>query len=187
MKNHFLTLFIGIVFFMSNKTLSQITTIDYATYSSNECNVFGPATAISGIIHSSVAGQPTFNNSNQSVHLDYNYNNGSQTGTRFKIQYSLVKDYSYKVVVTARNTSNASYSVAAELKINHGTSLLGGSCSGLESINGVGNSFAIINTAIFGNNFKDYEYDISALSSNSNDFTFSTFTNNGVPSPSIKL
>jgi hypothetical protein len=118
MKNYFLKFCIAMLFFTASKAISQVTTIDYSNYSSSQCNVFGAGTAISGITHQSVLGQPTFNNSNHSVHLDYVDNNGVKKGTQFQILYSLRQNYSYKVVVTARNISDTPSSSAVELKIN---------------------------------------------------------------------
>jgi hypothetical protein len=180
MNKLFFKFCIAMLFFTASKSISQVTTIDYSSYSSSQCNVFGAGTAISGITHQSVLGQPTFNNSNHSVHLDYVDDNVVKKGTQFKIQYPLRQNYSYKVVVTARNTSNSPSSSAVELKINYGASSkpINSGCPGIEVISPVGNAFSSVNTPIYGTDFKDYDYGVFNAVTNSSDLLFSTYTYN---------
>lgn len=74
MKKHIIQICFGIIILFSNSINSQNVTIDYTTFSSSACNVFGTPVLVNGIFHQTTIGQPQFSSSNQSVKLNSNYN-----------------------------------------------------------------------------------------------------------------
>lgn len=178
MKNIYFKICLVILFLSSNIILSQNATIDYSTFSSNFCNIFSNIISVSGIQHQTSIGQPKFNNNNKSVILEYNYNNNAQKGTSYKIYYNFKKDYSYKVIITARNTVNTT--VATELKTSFGDVGFSSFCNGPENVSSIANNISVVSGQVSGATFVDYERTTGQLSASQSCLrltTYSTFLN----------
>lgn len=102
---------------ITNYSNAQIVTLDYSSYSSNDCDVFGNAVPVQGILHETKRGDVTKNSSQGALGLQFNYNNNSQKGTEYSIfGLTFKKEYKYVIKITAKN--NNSYSEPAGLKCN---------------------------------------------------------------------
>ena len=78
-------LFILLMLAITNYSNAQIVTLDYSSYSSNDCDVFGNAVPVQGILHETKRGDVTKNSSQGALGLQFNYNNNSQKGTEYSI------------------------------------------------------------------------------------------------------
>lgn len=175
MKKNILKICLGILLLCSNFGFSQnTTTIDYSTFSSTFCNIFGNLIAVSGINHQTAIGQPTFNTINQSVQLAYDYNSGAQKGTSYKIYYNFKKDYSYKIVITAQNATVSSKST--ELKVFFGDNSYSSTCVGPENVSSITGDFAYSTGTIYSQSFTDQERISGQLSTSQSCLTLMTYS-----------
>jgi hypothetical protein len=133
MNKYILKILIVISLSFTNLIQSQTTTIDYTTFSSSNCNIFGVAQTFNGILHQTTFGQPTFNNGNKSVQLSYygSLNKGSE----YKMAYNFKQNYTYKITLFVRNATGGP--VPAGLKVCIGDNGSSNACDGTQIITNV--------------------------------------------------
>lgn len=172
------------IMLLANPIISQNVTIDYATFSSSACNVFGVPVTINGITHQTTIGQPKYNSTNSSIQMDYNYNNNAQKGTEYKISYNFKANYSYTITLTMRNATPNGVVTGAELRGSFGDNGSSSVCNGVQLI--TGNSTSLTTPSLNSNIFQDYVYDTATLSSAVSYVRFTTRTD-FIPDPQVQV
>jgi hypothetical protein len=159
---------------------SQDITIDYVNYTSppNCTNTFASIQTIDNIEHKSELGAVLFDSSNNYLKLNHDYNGSIslQKGTMFSIGYNFKKNYTYKVIITAKNS--VSPQIATGLQLGFFETNLSNSCSSNSpEIVHVGQGFSIDNVKyISSNNFTEYTFNSSMISSNWYKLDIGTYT-----------
>ncbi len=152
---------------ITNYSNAQIVTLDYSSYSSNDCDVFGNAVPVQGILHETKRGDVTKNSSQGALGLQFNYNNNSQKGTEYSIfGLTFKKEYKYVVKITAKN--NNSYSEPAGLKCNFDPFGIDPSCNGVNYVNSDNGTFSSNNNwfqVVNGTAFVEYIFESDYLTS----------------------
>lgn len=170
MKKHIKHYIILFLLHTLNYSYSQ-TTIDYSTFSSSNCNIFGNGPTQNDVLHQTTYGQPTFNTGNKSVQLAY-YGSLNK-GTEYKIAYNFQQNYTYKITITLRNATTSSN--PAGIKVSIGDNGSSNNCDGTEiitNVNGISNLTGDISSTIF--NINELYFNVP-LSASSNYFRISSY------------
>ena len=171
MKKYLKIYYLIAITLISNLSYSQTTTVDYASFSSSNCNIFGNGQTVNGVFHQTTYGQPTFNTGNKSVQLPYY--GSSNFGTEYKMAYNFQQNYTYKITITVRNATQ-NYT-AAGLKVTIGDNGSSNNCNGTEVITNL-NWYSSLSGDISSIIFQTNEYYFNVpLTVASNYFRISSF------------
>jgi hypothetical protein len=83
------------------------TVIDYATFSSNNCDIFNPSVNFASKTHYTMFGQPTYNGTDKDVILKCDKTSNGDKKTGYKILFNFKQGYSYKIIVNTKNKTAA--------------------------------------------------------------------------------
>lgn len=116
MKSKLRVLFLYLGIFIIEAPLHAQTTatkiIDYTTWSTNNCNAFSSATTISGLVHLTNAGQPTYKAQDNAISMECGYYGSSAPkGAIYEIGYNFVAGHNITISIEAAAIGNSYFPV----------------------------------------------------------------------------
>lgn len=157
---------------------AQIATLDYGSFSSSNCDVFGSMISVQGIFHETKVGDVKKNSSQGGLELPFDYNNNSQKGTEYAISgMTFKKDYKYIIKITAKN--NNYYNPAAGLRLNFNPSGIDPFCNGPNFVSFNNGTFSSSNNGfqqVINTSYAEYTFESDYLSTAQNSMGISTYS-----------
>lgn len=156
-------MFCLIIFTNSFSAFSQI--IDYAGFTTSQCNSFYPMTVFSGLQHTTTGGTITYDNVNHAIQLNESANNNIYTGSEYKIGSTFKIGFNYTITINAWCSAPIFPAPPPSLRVDFTTASNGSgtTCSGPEAYNVSSSLTSINNKTLNSGAFFDYTFQFISL------------------------
>ncbi|WNG44875.1 helix-turn-helix domain-containing protein [Archangium minus] len=112
-----------VVFVFATRSFAQTAVIDYQSWMPpSSCNVFASPKLVSGMVHATVVGEPSYSSINHSIVLDCKDKwNGFPKGSEYQIDFDFKQGHSYRIIINAVSIGADFPPPSLRLRINSGS------------------------------------------------------------------